>query len=264
MIHTTLSDGEYEVVSDSGLEIDAETTMVTRTREVVFRGALSDLVQTFRFGEQSEIPDASQSRLYCAGPRNVRMIDGTNDDPHWSATIQHVGLHSYVHGSRYSVFRLTPLWTAREVDLPKEYPDGTGAVNTFYAGTTGGYLPTGTPNGDYTQCTIHDHMPEYNVRGIMYTGVAPHPSHPFIAALIASIGNPDFNNLVNYGTNAFAGYNWCKGMATSTSSANNTVGKWFVGDIRSPRLIEPLDGTTAQKIYDVEFSLRWLQRKQPI
>ncbi len=266
-IITSLSSDGYRVTADSGIVIDPETTMVTRRRDVVFRGELNRLFDVFRFGEQSEIPDGSQARLYCAGPQSVRLIEGTASDPHWQATIEHVGLHSYVHGgSRTSVFRLTPLWTKREIELPRQYHGDDGAGNeqtyTFYAGTSGGYLPSGVPVDH--PCTIHDSLPGYQARGIIYTNLAVTPSNPAFTTLLATLGTPSTADTVNYAANAFAGYNWCKGMPTSTSAASNTVGKWFIADITAERMFEPLDGTVAYKIYQVTFTIQWLQRKAPL
>lgn len=265
MHETLLSIGEYRVTRDSGLDIDRDTTLVSRVREIVFRGSLASLFSTFRFGAQVEIPDGTQARLYCAGPASVEMCPGTASDPHWKATIEHVGLHSYVHGvSRYAVFRLTPLWSAREIELPKEYPDaaGAGATNVFVAGGTP-YLPSGVASDH--PCVIHDHLPGYQVRGIMHTPLAITPSHAYITQLLSTIGTPPTSDMVDFSSNAFAGYNWCIGMNPSyTSLSNNTAGKWFVGDITAERVIEPMDGSNAEKIYIVNFALRWLQRKAPV
>lgn len=265
-VHSLLSVGAYKITGDSGIQIDADSGLVTRRQEIVFRGSLAELFAVFEFGTQSEIPDSGQSRIYCGGPQSVRQIDGTSSNPHWQATIEHVGLHSYVHGSATSVWRIAPLWTAREITLPQEYPRETGTY-TYYAGlaTTSGqtvYIPTG--GHAFDPCTIHDHVPGYNVRGIIVSGIPLHPSHPAIIALIATFGTPNTTSMVNYANNEGAGYNWCKGMPAGATNSGSGVGVWFVGDISAERVIEPLNGTQTLKIYQVTIPIRWLQRKAPV
>lgn len=271
MHSTLLSDGEYRVTGDSGMEIDRDTTICSRVREIVFRGSLQSLHSTFRFGQQDEVPESSQTRLYCAGPQSVKLAPGTASDPHWIARIEHIGLHSYVHGAATYTFRLTPLWTSRETELPKQYTGisgGTERTYTFYAGTSGGYLPSGVDQ-DWP-CVIHDSVPGYQGRGLIVSDIPITPKHPSFTALLARIspsGNLSATEqlpMVDYSANAFAGYNWCKGMPTSTSSAGPGVGRWFIGDITAERVLEPIDGSTANKIYQVTFSIRWLPRKQPV
>lgn len=265
-IHTLLTVGGYRVTEDSGIQIDPDTTLATRRQSIVFRGSLQSLYSTFRFGEQGEVPDGSQTRMYCSGAQSVRQVDGTSANPHWQATVEHVGLHSYVHGSVFSVFRLTPLWTVRETTLPQTYPDNADGTSefTFYAGVTGGYLPSSGVT-DYHPCTIHDHVPGYQARGIIVTPLEITPSHPYIKQLLLTLGTPDTADTVDYKNNPGAGYNWCKDMPQGTSNLiSNTVGKWFVGDISSERVIEPMTGSSDLKIYQVTFPIRWLQRKAPI
>lgn len=269
MLSTLLSDGEYRVTGDSGMEIDRDTTIVSRVRDIVFRGSLASLHSTFQFGSQDEVPESAQTRLYCAGPQSVKLAPGTASDPHWIARIEHIGLHSYVHGPATSTFRLTPLWTARETELPKEYPDGTGAgTNTFFAGTSGGYLPATVD--DYWPCIIHDSVPGYQARGLIVTDIPVTPRHPAILALLAAspfgstLGTVESACMANWGANANAGYNWCLGMPVGATTSNQSVGKWFVGDITAERVLEPIDGSANNKIYQVTFSIRWLPRKQPV
>jgi len=270
MIQTLLSDGEYRVTGDSGMEIDRDTTIVSRVRDIVFRGSLKSLHDTFRFGQQDEVPESAQTRMYCAGPQSVKLAPGTASDPHWIARIEHIGLHSYVHGAATYTFRLTPLWTARETELPKEYPDGSGTTNTFYAGATGGYLPASTPKGDYTPCIIHDSVPGYQARGLIVSDIQITPRHPSILALLAAppfgttLGSLEAACMANWGANTQAGYNWCLGMPVGSTSSTQAVGKWFVGDITAERVLEPIDGSSSNKIYQVTFSIRWLPRKQPV
>ncbi len=271
MHSTLLSDGEYRVTGDSGMEIDRDTTICSRVRDIVFRGSLQSLHSTFRFGQQDEVPESSQTRLYCAGPQSVKLAPGTASDPHWIARIEHIGLHSYVHGAATYTFRLTPLWTARETELPKEYPDmaGGGATNVFYAGVAGGYLPASGVNDDHP-CIIHDSVPGYQARGLIVSDIPITPRHPSILALLAAspfgttLSSAQAACMANWGANANAGYNWCLGMPVGATTSNQTVGKWFIGDITAERVLEPIDGSTANKIYQVTFSIRWLPRKQPV
>lgn len=262
-IHSLLSRNEYRVTADSGIAIDADTGMIRRMRDVVYRGTLAGLFDTFKFGEQAEVPDGSQSRLYCAGPQSARQIDGTYSDPHWTATIEHVGLHSYVHGGSTSVFRATPGWTTREVTLPIEYPGDPNPV-IFYAGLVGGFLPTGA--NPYAPCTITDHIPGWSCRGVMVTAMSPHPLHPAITGLIATLGPPNTTSMIDYGGNPGAGYNFAHGMPVGTPTSGKTEGVWLVGDISAERVISPLVGSAlgGVKIWTVEFPLRWLQRKLPV
>lgn len=260
MIHTLLSSGGYRITADSGMLIDSETSLVSRRQTAVFRGSLSSLFSTFEFGTSGEAPDG-QNRLYCSGPQNIKQVDGTGTDPHWQFDLEYVGLHSYVHGSRYSVFRVAPLWTVRETTLPYS-KDYNGVSYTIIAGTP--YRPTGSDAE--TPVTIHDYLPGANIRGILYTAIHPHPSHPYITALLSTMPTIITSamitaNTVDYGGLTDSGYNWCKGMTTGSTTSKNTVGKWFVGDIQADRLFEPMDGTTANKIYQVTFPVRWLQRK---
>lgn len=259
-VHTLLSSGQYRLTADSGLAIDPETSIVTRSQSGVFRGSLQSLHSTFTFGEQTNSPD-SQSRLFCAGPQAVRQVPGTDDDPHWTFDLEYVGMHSFVHNSAYSVWRVAPFWAVRETTLPITSSDG---MLTIYALSP--YLPSGAD--PTSPVTIHDYLPGVNVRGIMFTNQHPHPSHPQISTLVATMSSYISSamitqNTVNYSALSVSGYNWCKGIAAGSSTSNNTVGKWFVGDISAERVFEPMDGSTANKIYVVQFPIRWLPRKVP-
>lgn len=275
IIHNLLSVGAYRVTEDSGIQIDPETTIATRRQSIVYRGSLASLYSTFRFGGQAEVTE-SQTRMYCSGAQSVRQIDGTSGNPFWQATIEHVGLHSYIHGSADAIFRLTPSWTVREVTLPQTYPsnaDGSAEV-TFYAGEKASgplgiaWVPTGA--GNYAPCTIHDHVPGYSVRGIIRSEIPIHPAHPQILILLAqpSFVAPPSASMVNYGLNPGAGYNWCAGMPEGQTTSGPSIGKWFVGDISAERIIEPMHtgvgAPAGDKIYQVNFPVRWLQRKAPV
>lgn len=260
-IHTLLSANSYRLTADSGIEIDPDTSIVTRRQTAVFRGTLAALYNTFQFGTQSESPDG-QSRLYCSGPRGVRQVPGTSEDPHWEFDAEWIGLHSYIHSPGTQAFwRVSPFWGVRETQLPLEVSGGGGTIVAIPP-----YLPASA--NVWSPVNIHDYLPGVNVRGVMYTNQHPHPAHPFITALKAtlpSIVTPSMitANTINYSALAAAGFNYCKGIPAGSATSNNTVGAWFVGDISAESIIEPMDGSTANKIYLVNFPVRWLPRKVP-
>lgn len=259
-VHTNLTDGDYRITADSGIDIDTETSLCTRSQSAVFRGSLQSLYSAFTFGAQTNSPDG-QSRLFSAGPRSVRMVPGTDSDPHWAFDVEFVGMHSYVHSSSYAVWRVSPFWGVRETTLPITNSDASLTIVALSP-----YLPSGA-NAN-SPVTIHDYLPGVNVRGIMFTNQHPHPAHPQITTLVSTIPSiitPAMitQNTVNYSALTVSGYNWCKGIAAGSNTSNNTVGKWFVGDISADRVFEPMDGSTANKIYVVQFAVRWLPRKVP-
>lgn len=259
-VHSLLSTGEYKITSDSGIEIDADTSMVTRRLSAVYRGSLSSLFSTFQFGTQDQVPE-SQVRMFCSGPRNVQQVEGTYSNPHWSFDVEWVGLHSYVHGSAYSVFRVTPLWSVRETSFPIEYTYGSSTYSI-----NGTAITNALPSGESAEkpVVIHDYVPGLSVRGIMHTNIVPNPAHPLLTTLkneFNTIITPNMisANMTNYP--AGTGYNFTKGMPVGSTTSAASVGIWLIGDIQATRLYEPMNGLTSSKIYDVQFAVRWLPRK---
>lgn len=264
-VHTLLSVGGYRVEEDTGLVFDERQVYAERTQTIVFRGSLQQLFATFKFGAASEVPD-SQSKMYCAGPRSISQIRGTKHDPHWRASISWIGLHSYIHALKDYVFRLTPLWAARETEFPHTYNGESTGIDAVLAPAP--FIPSGVVAlAPKTPCVIHDHIPGYQVEGVMFSTVAPYPSHPGITSLIATLGTPSTADMVDYSGNVVAGYNWCKGMPESTDlGAKPGIGKWFPGSIQSNRVIEPMtgSGSSSSRLYQVSFPIQWLPRKSPV
>lgn len=255
-IHTLISTNDYKITVDSGIDIDPDTSLATRRISAVFRGSLQNLYSKFQFGTQDYVPE-SQTRLYCSGPRNVQLIDGTDSNPHWSFDLEYVGLHSYIHGSASSVFRVTPLWSVRELQFPFSITLG----GTPYDVDGNNFKPTGA--SDEQLVTVHDYLPGFQVRGIMCTNIIPHPAHPYITALRAQLGTiitPSMlsQNMIPALSTPVA-FNYAKGIPASGGSVS-TSGLWFIGDIQADRLYEPMDGLASTKIYQVQFPVRWLSR----
>ncbi len=197
-IHSSLSANSFEVTHDTGLSFDERQVYAERTQTVVFRGSLQQLFAKFRFGEATQVPDIGQTRMYCAGPRSIRQIDGTDALPHWEASVAWTGLHSYIHGPAEYIWRVTPLWTEQETHFPVKYDNLLGSDYTLRAGFP--YVPTDADFGADHACVIHDHVPGYQVEGVMLSSVAPYPSHPHILAILATLGIPNSADMVDYGT----------------------------------------------------------------
>jgi hypothetical protein len=253
MVTSLLAVGEYDTEEDTGIRFDEKRVYADRSLSIVFRGSLQLLHDTFHFGSASEVPDAGQTRMYCAGPQSARMIPGTLLDPHWQATITWIGLHNYIHGLVNYIWRLTPLWGERDNQYPQTFGD-----TVIVAGTP--YMPSGAVAD--LPCAIHDHVPGFQVEGVMLSNVAPYPSHPYITALLATLGVPSSADMVNYAADPAAGYNYSKRMPVGTTGATPGVGVWFPGSIEANRTIEPMDGTSStNRIYQTSFPVRWLPRK---
>lgn len=263
MIHPFLARNSYDTMEDSGLVIDERQVFVTRRVRVGFRGTLKQLFDKFTFGTNDEALEG-QTRMFCGGPQGAQMVPGTASDPHWECDVEWLGLHSYVHGSAAidHVFRASPLWAEREANLPKQYQTLFDSTFTLRAGTP--YCPEDAQFFPDHPTNIFDHVPGYEVNGIMVTPISPHPSHPHIAAFLLTLPKPDSANMIDYSSNRFAAYNYSKNIPT-TGNGGPQDGVWFPGSIQSTRILEPMGATeSTQRIYQVQFTVRWLPRKSPL
>lgn len=279
MVHTLLSANSYEITSDSGIQLDQDSALVTRTIGVTFRGTLQQLYAKFQFGSQNDLPEAqTPARVFCAGPSNVSMIPGTLDNPHWDCTVEWVGLHSYTPGTGglgSAVWKLTPNWTTREFKLPWTNSIGTDSSTVLPASYM---VPAGA--NDAVSCTVYDAVPSIMCRGVISSAVFPHPRMAELttlrAILPAVIPASQINeNMADMSSPAATevGYNWCKEMGATSFPGGTilpSVGAWRIGDISADRVIEPTLSSGAvftvgaTRIYVLSFPAIWTPRRSPL
>lgn len=279
MVHTLLRDQEYRITEDSGMQLEEDTSVITRSVSLTFRGSLRELYQKFMLGKSgsdSSQPESGETRLFCAGPSNVRMVPGSAPDPHWDCTVEWIGLHSYTTflGESGAIWKMSPNWTTNSFNLPYKTPGGKTIYPATYMGHYTGVETTNPP------CTVFESIPSINVRGILISTLMPHPRMSQLVTLRALlptvIGATQINdNMIDLkvlGTSD-VGYNYCKEMGVGTLPTVNvtpSIGAWRIGDITAERIIEPLNlsgGTWqvgTQRIYVLSFPAIWTPRRSVI
>lgn len=279
MVHTLLSDQEYRITEDSGMQLDEDTSVITRSVSLTFRGSLRKLYQKFMLGMsggESSQPESGETRLFCAGPSNVRMVPGSAPDPHWDCTVEWIGLHSYTTflGEMGAIWKMSPNWTTNSFNLPYKTPGGNNINPAPYMGYFTGVDETTPP------CTVFESIPSINVRGIVISTMMPHPRMSQLMTLRALLPtvigatqiNDNMIDLKQLGAGN-VGYNYCKEMLDGnvpTVGVGPSIGAWRIGDINAERIIEPmnLSGGAWQvgthRIYVLSFPAIWTPRRSVI